>query len=85
MCYLLETQFQHLGIVLGNLGVIDHSLDQLFLTRQSAVMGHIGHGVLVLRSVGGRDLETGCADKDVLSSLLGSNSTCAVRFAFDEN
>ena len=82
--YLLQTQLQHLGIVLGNLGVIDHGLDQFLLTGQSAVMRYIWHRVLMAWGIGCGDLETGGADKDALSSLLGRYCASAIRFAFEK-
>ena len=83
MCvYLVEAQSQDLLEVLGELGVVDHVVDQFLLTGQGAVVGDIRHGILMAGSARSRHLEAGSTDKDVLSTLLGRHCSCTIRLAY---
>lgn len=80
--YLVETKSQKILEVFGELGVINHGVDQLFLAGQSAVVRDVRHGVLMARCARARHLVAGRAYKDILSTLLCRNRSCAVRLAY---
>ena len=78
LVYLLQSELEDIYQVLGDLGIVDQTLEQLILTQKGTVVGDIRHGVLMARSVWSRDLETGCADKDIFTLLLGRHCPGAV-------
>lgn len=80
--YLVETKSQKILKVFGQLGVIDHVMDQLFLTGQGAMVWDVGHGVLVARCARARHLIAGRAHKDILSTLLCCHCSSTIRLAY---